>query len=496
MRKTVTTLVCAALTAFLPVRLHAAAPGLAVQPGPNMKLNRMGHYYATLPGGRVALFGGHGTSFVSLSSAEIFSPTADSFTLYTMAYVHDAPAFARLADGRYLLAGGAADLGVAPGYAAAEIFDPAANSFSAITAQMNYGRMTSGAATLAGGKVLIVGGWYDNASAANAETFDPQNGAFTAAGQLNAPRAWPLVVPADDGTAVVFGGVGIYGSAIRQLIEVYDPAHDGFTVADSGLFDADTGWNGGTLVSYNRTLDQQKLKDGRYLFFAVKGTAYQLFTFDPSSKAFEKAGAPIIDTTLSLTAPVVDSARGRAYVIGERWGDGGVQTAPIQICCYVVNTLTWAVKAPTDRDTLPPSYFLSGAGFSMMNDGRILMTGGHSEIGYNTNFSPNDSSRILVPDTSMPSGIRRGPAAAGDSKPYRVRPVAGGIRFHSSIRENLVISLVSSSGRTAAPLFRGIVEPGISYDFSLGGKRLAVGAYYCSIKSATRTVTVRVVLAK
>ena len=495
-----TSIVCAAAIMASLAMSTAAAPasGFTIQSGPAMKVNRMGHYCVTLPDGRAVLFGGHGTNFVSLNTAEIFTPAADSFTVQTMNAVHDGPAFARLADGRYLIAGGAADLGVAPGNTLAEIFDPSNSSFTAVAAQMIHGRMTCGAATLSDSTVLIVGGWYDSASASQAEVFSPKTGTFTAAGSLSVPRAWPLVVPTSDGKAVVFGGIGIFGASIKQLVELYNPVDKSFGVLDSSIFGQDTGWNSGSLESYDRSMDQQKLRGGAYLFFADSGSAYQLFTFDPSSKVFAKVGAAITDTTVSLTPPIVDTLRSRAYIIGEKWCAGGVDSAPIQLCCYVVNTSTWAAKAPTGRDTLPPSYFISSPGFSMLNDGRILMSGGNSETGYNTNFSPIDSTRILVPDTSAPTGIRFGRVSVqGEgSKLYSVRPVAGGIRFHSSIRENLTISLTSISGRTVAVLFIGIVEPSISYDFPLGDKRLGTGVYYCSMKSATKTVSVRLALTK
>jgi hypothetical protein len=306
------------------------------------------------------------------------------------------------------------------------------------------------------------------------------------------------VAPANDGKAVVFGGVGVFGAAINQLVELYNPADKSFSVLDSSLFVADTGWNGASMTSYDRSLDQQRLAGGKYLFFALKGIAYQLFTFDPATKSFEKAGSPITDTTVSLTAPIVDTLHNRAYVIGEKYGASGVQTAPVEICCYIVNTATWAIKAPSAMDTLPQSYYLSSVGFNVLSAGRILMSGGNSDLGYNTNFSPIDSTRILVPDTSMSTGIRRAGLVVqvSTSKLYSVRPAGDGIRFHSSIRENLTISLTSISGKTVATLFSGIVEPSISYDFSMRDRQLGTGVYYCSMKSATKTVSVRLVLTK
>jgi hypothetical protein len=113
---------------------------------------------ATLPDGRVALFGGHGTGFTALNSAEIWSPSTDSFTTLTMQYTHDWAAFASLSDGRFLLAGGSANLGI-PQYATSELFDPATGTFTAVGNLVRF-RSGSGAAALSNGTVLIAGAWW------------------------------------------------------------------------------------------------------------------------------------------------------------------------------------------------------------------------------------------------------------------------------------------------------------------------------------------------
>ncbi|HMD68340.1 MAG TPA: hypothetical protein VKF42_05615 [Chitinivibrionales bacterium] len=82
------------------------------------------------------------------------------------------------------------------------------------------------------------------------------------------------------------------------------------------------------------------------------------------------------------------------------------------------------------------------------------------------------------------------------SRPYSVRPIADGIRFHSEIRENLIVSLTSVSGKTIAILFRGIVEPSISYDLLVQDRQARTGIYLCSIRSAKKTVSVKLVLTK
>jgi hypothetical protein len=470
--------------------------GLTIASGPAMTVNRMGHYTVNLPDGKVVLFGGHGTSFVSLKTAEIYDPSGSTFSPLTMNYFHDAPALSRINGGKYLLAGGAADLGVAPGYATAEIFLPGTNAFLSVSS-MKYGRMTCGAATLGDASVLIVGGWYDNNSATYGEVFIPGPDTFALTGALNTPRSWPMVVPTNDGKAVIFGGYGVLGGNITQQTELYNPADKSFSILSNSLFGADSGWISGTLLSYDRTLDQQRLTDGTYLFFAGKDSAYQLFTFDPATKAFAKAGDALVDTTLSFTAPIVDTVHHRAYVIGEQWGTGANASDRIKVCCFIINTTTWAWQIPTARDTLADSYFLSGIGVSILPGGKILISGGNSQTGYQTNFSPITSTLIATPDTQMASGIKAARlAVTGNSGPYAIRSVRNGLRLSSAIRENLTVKLHAVSGKTIAVLFTGIVEPAISYDFSLTGRKLGSGVYYCTLESAKNTKTVKLVLTK
>jgi len=151
--------------------LVAAANGEAasLEPGPQMCVARMNHYSLQMPDGRVALLGGHGTGFVSLDSMDLWSPTNNEFACVGLPFVYDSGALVRMADGRYLMAGGAADLGVAPGYASAQILDPASATVTTTGTTMVRPRMMCAGTQLTGGKVLIVGGWYDQDSATYGE---------------------------------------------------------------------------------------------------------------------------------------------------------------------------------------------------------------------------------------------------------------------------------------------------------------------------------------
>lgn len=131
------------------------------------------------------------------------------------------------------------------------------------------------------------------------------------------------------------------------------------------------------------------------------------------------------------------------------------------------------------------------------NDGTYVVSGEPAEPAASSSTSQSADPQF-DPAASFPSdesNIRVSVTGAA-SKLYSVRAAGDGIRFHSQLRDNLVISLTSVSGKTVAVLFTGIVEPSISYDFPLTDKRLATGVYYCTMKSSKRTVSVRLALTR
>ncbi|MBF0099856.1 MAG: hypothetical protein HQK77_03020 [Desulfobacterales bacterium] len=370
--------------------------GVLFSSGKDMNTARMGHENMMLSDGRVFVFGGHGTDFVSLRSAELFDPKTNSFTEIMMNYPHDWGASTVLLDGRILIAGGSKDLGIAPGYSTAEIYDPSTNRFTSTSSSMNYARTSCRAATLSNGKVLIVGGWYDVNAATYGELFDPVSGTFTVTQALKTPRALPVVLATQDGKAVVFGGVFYYGGTAYESVEVYDPNTNTFTDIQDTLFQGESGWLVDGSFSYQQ---MQQLSDGKYVFMAHRtpdqGVEYTLFTFDPVQTVFKKI--PLQSSfpeDLTLYPPVVSKKTNQVYLLGVV-----NNTNPVQIRLCTVDTSTGKLSL-SETYTLSSNHYLSSISQIILQDGRILVSGGHSQTGYDTNFSPVKSTFLITPETT------------------------------------------------------------------------------------------------
>jgi len=365
---------------------ESAAPDWSVTAGPAMNTARMGHLSTVLPDGGIAVFGGHGEGFTALDSAEIWDAASASFQVSLMNQDHDLPALARLADGRYLVAGGAGDLGVSPGLDAAEIFDPTTGIFS-LTGSMSRPRMNAWAATLPSGRVLIVGGWYDASSATYGEVYNPATGTFSATGPLNTPRALPMVLPTDDGKAVVFGGIAPYGSPMLEVVELYDLTGNSFNLQQTSLFPAESGWH----IAASNYAPPQRLADGRYLLMAHRDMGetyeYTLFTFDPATKSFARLEtSPALPTSQSLRLwpPLLDEAAGVAYLLADT-KDSGEQTV---INLLVIDLADWSWDVPDTSYQLPANWYLGGMAAVVLPNGNLFMSGGHSGTGSEANFTP------------------------------------------------------------------------------------------------------------
>jgi hypothetical protein len=175
--------------------------------GPQPVVSRT-HAAALLLGdGRVLIVGGS-VAGGTVSGAEIFDPATETFTPIATAvpsrrYSHTVT---RLADGRVLVYGG---FGAGPDGAPLppEVFDPATNRFTALTAPETNVRANHAAVGVADGSVWIVGGEdIDGRALASAWRFDPATNAFTRLPDLTTGRNFARAAGLTDGRVFVAGG--------------------------------------------------------------------------------------------------------------------------------------------------------------------------------------------------------------------------------------------------------------------------------------------------
>jgi hypothetical protein len=200
--------------------LYDPLTGRFASTGP-MSGPRADHTATLLNDGRVLIAGGTGTGYTFLATAELYDPTTGRFTRTgSMSVPRESTTATLLRDGRVLITGGHAgrhaDIRI---YRSTELYDPATGRFSR-GPDMSIPRHKHDAVRLGDGRVLIVAGsdarddlgLYDSA-----ELFDPAANSFTTTGSLHQGRykmQRTTILLADGEALVCCGGPGA---------EVFDP---------------------------------------------------------------------------------------------------------------------------------------------------------------------------------------------------------------------------------------------------------------------------------
>jgi hypothetical protein len=259
-------------------------------------------------------------------------------------------------DGKVLIAGGFTDGGSS--ISGAEVFDPAAGSFSA-TGNMAATRAGHTATLLPNGKVLIAGGFNGN-YLDTAEIYDPSTRQFSRAGRMTMPRSGHVAVALDVGKVLLAGGVGTGWTFLKDA-EIYDPASNTFTAT-------------GSMTTPRESHTATLLKDGRVLITGGhrgRRAAITIYSsteiYDPSSGTFTAAADLTVKRHKHDAARLVD---GRVVITGgsdERDSRGAYTSA--EIYDPAKNRFSKAGDMKLSR------YKLQGTTILLKN-GRILIAGG------------------------------------------------------------------------------------------------------------------------
>jgi len=266
----------------------------------NMTVPRAGATATLLFDGKVLVAGGSTAMGRSQAGAELFDPATNTFSSTgTMNWPRSHAIAVLLQDGKVLIAGGGA-AGDNSRLATAELYDPVTGRFTP-TGSMSTARSYEVAIRLRDGKVLVAGGisrgdFPDPQVEASAEIYDPATGRFASTGSMAVPRYKHGAALLADGKVLVVGGQtgGPYGDRLAST-EIFDPR--------TGKF------SGGPQMHISRFKLHDgvvALRDGRIL---VAGGADQMEVYDPASGTFMPVGGVALDGFLFSTATLLSDGR-------------------------------------------------------------------------------------------------------------------------------------------------------------------------------------------
>jgi hypothetical protein len=359
---------------------------------------RAEHAAATLLDGRVLLTGGTdgivaASTPSALASADIWDPNAVAVRVTPTGAPMTTPrrrhTSTTLIDGTVLIAGGL-DAGGAP-IARVEVFDPVLASlggatFTAITAQLPIPVADHTATRLTSGAVLLAGGSGASGPVASAVVFTPSNafspgnsealsGAFGAPIPLAVPRARHTATLLPDGRVLITGGLTAGGVATATA-EIFDPTLNGGAGGTTPL--------ASTLPGPRLDHRAVLLDTGKVLILggrpAPGGAALtDGALFDPTQNTLAPVNGALPEGRAEFGA--IAEPGGRMALLGGVIGaaPGGADLAsPVTAGAFIFDPIAGAVTPLADPSLTRPR---RGMATTVLNDGRILLSGGRDELG-------------------------------------------------------------------------------------------------------------------
>ncbi|HEV2222503.1 MAG TPA: kelch repeat-containing protein [Candidatus Acidoferrales bacterium] len=195
-------------------------------------LSTGGYYPATLlNSGLVLVAGGDGPSGLSVSSAELYNPSTETFSATGSLHTgRDAETATLLNNGEVLIVGGY-NFSTRSYLSSAELYNPSTGTFS-VTGSLHTARELHTATLLQNGMVLIVGGHNSTGNITSSELYNPSTGTFTATGNLNTGRDFHTATLLQSGMVLIAAGRNTSGSDVASA-ELYNPSSGTFTTTGS-----------------------------------------------------------------------------------------------------------------------------------------------------------------------------------------------------------------------------------------------------------------------
>jgi len=326
-----------------------------------MTEQRASHTATLLPDGKVLIAGGfrkeHGGDDEAYSStAELFDPRTNKFsTTGEMSYKRGGHTATLLAGGMVLIAGGWNLMGV---ISSAELYDPASEKFTTI-GSMNIRRGGFTATLLTDGRVLICGGTGRDVTA-TAELFDPARKTFTPTGGMTVPRHSHTATLLPGGRVLITGGM-TRRDAVLASTEIFDPETGTFTagrnMAEPRCKQAAVGLSRGEILILGGT-DQT----------AWRGNLALIERYDTRGEKF-------------IRIPDMKRPRARFGMAVAPLPDGSLVVAGGDPAIELLNSAGGEAE-PSIVVLLDRPYYYSTA--TTLNTGSVLILGGYDEKGETT----------------------------------------------------------------------------------------------------------------
>jgi hypothetical protein len=335
------------------------------------------------------------------ASAELYDPAANSFTaagsMSSPRYGHTATL---LLNGRVLVTGGFSDVGLSKGppEATAELYDSASKSFSA-AGNLGTPRAVHTATVLPNGTVLIAGGATQGGfefpgfgiGITSAEVYDPVTNSFSPTGEMGTARYAHTATRLPNGKVLVTGGFNRVDAQSSgnalSTAELYDPTTGAFT--PTGSMATARGGQTATLLSNGKVLVAGGLIS---LSSAGVSVASSAELYDPATGTFAATG-DMGTTREQHTATLLPD--GTVLIIGGSTASLGMlpcRSCGAQASAELYDPVTGSFSF-VDSMATPRSEHTA----TLLSDGRVLVAGGDDAGGRrDTASDPLSSAEIFT----------------------------------------------------------------------------------------------------
>jgi N-acetylneuraminic acid mutarotase len=348
-----------------------------------MTAARAFHTATLLPNGQVLITGGYsgftGSVSTALDTAEVYDPVAGTFTTLsaTMTAARAFHTATLLPNGQVLLTGGEPNDSTGIAFNTAELYDPVAQTFTALSATMTAARLAHTATLLPNGQVLLTGGGNSTNSSYTtfntAEVYDPVAGTFAAlTATMTTAREGHAATLLPNGLVLLTGGG--QGSSISAAFatalntaEVYDPVAQTFTALAATMTTA--------RVSHTATL----LSNGQVL---LTGGGHGTTPILLNTAEVYEALSPLANTFTALTASMTSARAGHTATLlpnGQVLITGGDNRFSATGTTY--NTAELYDPAGNIFTALAATMTIPREGHTatLLPNGQVLITGGFCE---------------------------------------------------------------------------------------------------------------------